>query len=602
MNISRSTKVQVGVLALLALGVVVLIGNVSDRYLQLVITQVLIWATVGLAWNMIGGYGGQLSFGHAAFFGIGAFTVALGYEVAGVTPWLGLVAAAALGALSALGIGAITFRLRGHYFALSMLSFSMALMYLSQWAGWQEVSLPMRKEDGWKVMQFDDPRVATLLALVMVVAAAAVSMLIERSRFGLRLAAIKEDESAALAAGVRVKRNKLAALCLSGGFTALAGGVYAVVMMLITPEAAFGMFTSAQGLILCLFGGMGIVWGPLIGAAVLVPLAEVLTAQFGTVLPGIQGVLYGVAIMSIVLLAPEGIYWRVADAINARRKRSVSSSASRATAAASTAVPAPAAREAPPARTEPHRELLQVKSLARAFGGVKAVADFTLTVHAGTVHALIGPNGAGKTTAFNLINGFVRADSGQVLFDGVDVTGIAPEALCRLGVGRTFQTVRAFRRLSVHQNVMVGALAHGASAADAKALTDRILATVGLTEAEANMPANRLTSLQLRLMELARALASQPRLMLLDETLAGLGREDLPVIEAAIRRVAQSGVTVLIIEHTMHVLTRLADRMTVLDHGAVIAEGAPAEVMAMPRVIESYLGKKWYERAEHSIA
>lgn len=595
MKAERSTKPAV-VLALLVLAMATLIGAVTDRYLQLVITQALIWATVGLAWNMIGGYAGQLSFGHAAFFGIGAFTVALGYEVAGVTPWLGLVAAAVLGVLSALGIGAIVFRLRGHYFALSMLSFSMALMYLAQWAGLQEVSLPMRKQDGWKVMQFDDPRMATLLALGLMVAAAAVSMAIERSRFGLRLAAIKEDESAARAVGVRVMRNKLAALCLSGGFTALAGGIYAVVMLLITPEAAFGMFTSAQGLILCLFGGLGVVWGPLIGAAILVPLSEFLTAQFGSVLPGIQGVLYGVAIMATVLLAPEGIYWRVVDAINARRRALPTVATQR------TATPTSEPAEAVPDGSPPAREILRVQSLGRSFGGVKAVADFSLSVRSGSVHALIGPNGAGKTTAFNLVNGFVRADSGQVLFDGVDVTGIAPEALCRLGVGRTFQTVRAFRRLSVRQNVMVGALAHGAGAAEAAALTDRMLAMVGLSDAEAAMPANRLTSLQLRLMELARALASQPRLLLLDETLAGLGREDLPVIEAAIRRAARSGVTVLIIEHTMHVLTRLADRMTVLDHGTVIAEGEPAQVMEMPRVIESYLGKKWCERAEHSIA
>jgi branched-chain amino acid transport system permease protein len=245
---------------------------------------------------------------------------------------------------------------------------------------------------------------------------------------------------------------------------------------------------------------------------------------------------------------------------------------------------------------------MKVQSLSRSFGGVAAVSNLSMSVRSGTVHALIGPNGAGKTTAFNLINGFVRADSGQVLFDGADVTGLAPEALCRLGVGRTFQTVRAFRRLTVHQNVMVGALAHATSAAEATALADRMLALVGMSPTEAGLPAWRLTSLQLRLMELARALASQPRLLLLDETLAGLGREDLPVVEAAIRNIADTGITVLIIEHTMHVLTRIADRMTVMDHGAVIAEGVPARVLEMPAVIECYLGKKWLERAEHSIA
>jgi ABC-type branched-subunit amino acid transport system ATPase component/ABC-type branched-subunit amino acid transport system permease subunit len=600
MQATRSTVRQLSIFGILVVATGLLIAGVSDHYLQLVITQALIWASVGLAWNMIGGYAGQLSFGHAAFFGIGAFAVALAYQLAGITPWLGLVLAALLGVLSALGIGAITFRLRGHFFALAMLSLSMALLYVAQWAGLQEVSLPMRKVDGWKVMQFDDARIDAMLALLLVVVAAASSMAIERSRFGLRLAAIKEDEFAARAVGVQVMRNKLAALCLSGAFTAVAGGLYAVVMLLVTPEAAFGMFTSAQALILCLFGGMGIFWGPLIGAAVLVPLAEVLTAQFGSALPGIQGVLYGVAIIATVLLAPEGIYWRVLDAWQARRSRRT---ASVARPAAIARTPAPQSRLPQTAGAPASgRELMQVQSLSRTFGGVAAVSDFSLSVRSGTVHALIGPNGAGKTTAFNLINGFVRPDSGRVLFDGTDVTGFAPEALCRLGVGRTFQAVRAFRRLSVHQNVMIGALAHALSAADAAARTDRMLALVGLSPTEAAMPAARLTSLQLRLMELARALACQPRLLLLDETLAGLGREDLPVIEAAIRRIAHSGITVLIIEHTMHVLTRIADRMTVMDHGAVIAEGEPQRVLESPAVIESYLGRKWLERAEHSIA
>lgn len=594
MQATRSTTRHVAALGAAIAATALFAGSVTDHYMQLVITQALIWAAVGLAWNMIGGYAGQLSFGHAAFFGIGAFTVALGYHSAGITPWLGMLAAALLGAISALAIGSVTFRLRGHFFALAMLSLSMALMYLAQWAGLQEVSLPMRRVEAWKVMQFEDPRIATLIALALVAIAAGLSMVIERSRFGLKLAAIKEDESAARAAGVQVKRNKLGALCLSGALTSVAGGLYAVVMLLVTPEAAFGMFTSAQALILCLFGGMGIFWGPLIGAAILVPLSELLAAKFGSVLPGIQGVLYGVAIMATILLAPEGIYWRALDAWNARRARQA--------APEPRGIPAPVAGIAARRASSPDRELMSVRSLSRSFGGVAAVSNLSLSVRSGTVHALIGPNGAGKTTAFNLINGFVRPDAGQVLFDGADVTGLPPEALCRLGIGRTFQTARSFRRLSLHQNVMVGALVRAGSKAEATALTDRMLDLVGLSQAEAALPAWRLTSLQLRLMELARALASQPRLLLLDETLAGLGREDLPVIEAAIRRIADSGITVLIIEHTMHVLTRIADQMTVMDHGAVIAEGEPSRVLEMPAVIESYLGRKWMERAEHSVA
>jgi len=597
MSSHRPADARRAPLALLVLAALAAAGLwfVHDRYLVLVATQVLVWATLGLAWNIVGGYAGQLSFGHAAFFGIGAFGVALTYAHWQLTPWLGIPLVAVLGALAALVVGAITFRLRGHYFSLAMLAYPMALLYVFEWGGFQEVSLPMRRDDGWVAMQFDDPRWLGLVALALAVFTAYVSIAIERSAFGLRLAAIKEDESAARAAGVAVFRSKLAAMVASGAFAAAAGGLYAVVLLLVTPAAVFGMFTSAQALIVCLFGGVGTVWGPLIGAVVLMPTSEFLTAQFGATLPGIQGVLYGVAIIAIVLVAPEGIYWRVVDALGRSRR------------------PMPA-REAPPAvvaiPVRPRRadgptkqaSLMQVRGLSRAFGGVAAVEGFDIDVLPGTVHGLIGPNGAGKTTAFNLINGFVRPQAGVVTFDGADVTGRTPEDLCRRGIGRTFQTVRAFRRLSVRQNVMVAALTTAPRLAAAHALADAALEVVGLSPAEADVAAGSLTSLQLRLMELARALAGRPKLLMLDETLAGLGRDDLPAIVGAIRRIADTGVTVLIIEHTMHVLANITDTLTVLDHGRVIAQGRPTEVLDDPRVIESYLGKKWADRALRQVA
>ncbi len=577
-------------LVVVSVATAALLWMLDDRYLQLIATQVLVWATLGLAWNLIGGYAGQLSFGHAAFFGIGAFAVALAYGRWDLTPWLGIPLAAIAGAVAAAIVGAITFRLRGHYFSLAMLAYPMALLYVFEWAGFQEVSLPMRRIDGWTAMQFDDPRWLGLVALGLTVVTAAASLVVERSAFGLRLAAIKEDEAAARAAGVAVFRNKLAAMVASGAFAAAAGGLYAVVLLLVTPAAVFGMFTSAQALIVCLFGGVGTIWGPLIGAAVLVPMSEFLTAHFGATLPGIQGVLYGVAIIAIVLVAPEGIYWRVVDAVaRPGRRRDDPSSP-----------PAPMPTAA--AREPGAGPLLVVRGLARSFGGVAAVDGLALTVDPGTVHGLIGPNGAGKTTAFNLINGFVRPEAGTVTFDGEEVTGRAPEDLCRRGLGRTFQTVRAFRRLTVRQNVMVAALAAGGGLAAARSSADDALAVVGLTPADGDAAVGSLTSLQLRLMELARALAGRPRLLMLDETLAGLGRDDLPVVVAAIRRIADGGITVLIIEHTMHVISRITDRLTVLDHGRVIADGAPATVLRDPQVVASYLGKKWAARAVDPVA
>jgi len=583
--------------ALIAVAVLIsaVLLSVTDKYLLLVLTQVLIWALLGLAWNLIGGYAGQMSFGHAAFFGVGAYCVAAGYAYANISPWIGLVVAALMGGLAALVIGAITLRLRGHYFALAMLAYPMALLYVFEWAGLQEVTMPMRDSQGWTVLQFSDPRWFGMLALAAVLVVSSLTFWIERSRHGLCLAAVREDEAAAQASGVNVFAVKLRAMVLSGAIAAVAGGLYAAMMLIVTPRAVFGMFVSAQAIIVCLFGGVATFWGPLIGASVLVPMSEWLTANFGSSLPGIQGVMYGAAIIAVVLFAKEGLYWRISDALARRwgvgsKRKNVGESPECSTRGEDEPVSRSEA-EAPPGNDD--RVILDVKGLGRAFGGVVAVADFNITVRKGAIHGLIGPNGAGKTTAFNLINGFVRPDKGSVILDGIDATGNAPEVLCARGVGRTFQTPRAFRRLSVRDNVRVGALTQTRSDDDARDLTEHALGLAGLSEAEADQLASSASVLQLRLMEIARALAGRPSLLMLDETLAGLGREDLPRVVAAIKGIAASGVTILIIEHTMHVVASIVDELTVLDHGRVIANGQPDLVLQMPEVIESYLGKKW---------
>jgi branched-chain amino acid transport system permease protein len=209
---------------------------------------------------------------------------------------------------------------------------------------------------------------------------------------------------------------------------------------------------------------------------------------------------------------------------------------------------------------------------------------------------VIGPNGAGKTTLFNLLNGFVRPDAGRVLLDGRDVTGVAPNRLCRAGVGRTFQVVRPFARMSVADNVMSGAQVHAASAEEAREMARRAMRRVGLGGME-DARAGTLSNLDLRLMELARALAGNPRLLLLDETFAGLGAPEVEQLLGVIRAVAAEGVTVVIIEHTLHAMVRLVDRFVVLDNGAVLAEGLPQEVTGNRAVVEAYLGSKWMAHA-----
>ena len=410
-----------------------------------------------------------------------------------------------------------------------------------------------------------------------------VGMLVENSRFGLALLAVRQNELAAEAAGIDAWRWKMRALIVSGMIAAAAGGLYACVLLVVTPDSVFGMLVSAQAVVVTLFGGIAGLWGPVIGAAILVPLAESLNAELGNILPGIQGVVYGAAIIIIMLAAPEGLFWTVRD----RFFRRVLPPPPQ----VPTTLPALAVARALP-DGEP---LLQVDGLSKTFGGLRAVSEISFAVHAGEILGIIGPNGAGKTTLFNLLNGVLPADAGSATLAGQTMLGRKVHQVCRMGVGRTFQVVRSFPRLPLIDNVVVGA--YGAGLPDHEALESAVaaVARVGLHR-QAGTPAGQLTNKELRLMELARALAGRPRLLLLDETLAGLGRDECNDVLDVLARLREEGMTVAIIEHTMHAMLRLADRFVVLDHGRVLASGEPRAVVEDRSVIEAYLGKKWLAR------
>ncbi len=585
MRVGGAARLRRDVVALAVISKVyaALAASVPNSYYQLILTLVPIWAVLGLGWNLFSGMSGLVSFGHASFFGIGAYTVTLSLVYWRLTPWLGIPLGMGVGCVAAVLIGLPTFRLRGHYFALSMLAYPLAILYVLQYLGFQEVPLPMHREHPALFLQFTNPLLSTLVALGFFVAAMIVGMLVENSRFGLALLAIKQNELAAEAAGIDTRRWKMRALVASGALSAAAGGLYACVLLIVTPDSVFGVIVSAQALVVTLFGGVATVWGPAIGAAILIPLAEMLNAKLGDIVPGIQGVVYGFAIIAIMLAAPEGLFWTLRDRFFRRP-----------------AAPAVIAeRPSSLAVLVTAGTLLEVRGLSKAFGGLRAVQDVGFAVQAGEILGIIGPNGAGKTTLFNLLNGVLPADAGTARFGNRELRGRKVHQIARLGIGRTFQVVRSFPRLSLLDNVIVGAYGAGLGDHEAAAAAEAALEAVGLAD-RAVRPAGELTNKELRLMELARALAGRPRLLLLDETLAGLGRDECDELLAVLRKLREVGMTIVIIEHTMHAMMRLADRFLVLDHGAVLAEGLPHDVVEDRAVIEAYLGSKFL--AKHASA
>jgi len=584
-SLRHNIYTQLALFAVLYLGAALF---VDDNYFRFVLSTVPIWAVMGISWNIFSGYTGLVSFGHAAFFGIGAYTVVILSLNFDVSPVIGIPLGCLGGLIAGVLIGYPTFRLKGVYFALAMLAYPLTLLYIFEWLGYQEPTIPMRTgADALWHMQFENPYYNIVVSVAIMCLAVWVSHKIHSSRFGLSLTAIKQNEAAAESAGLDSTKWKLRSIMVSGALAGLAGGWYAALVLVVTPNSVFGMLTSSQAMIVTLFGGVSTVWGPVIGSLVLIPTSEIIQATVGEKLHGIHGVLLGVAIILMMIFAPDGILTKLKSLVFKQRKDPNEQAPQ---------VTPPAAASGDSKRRISDEVMLDVRGISVSFGGLKAVSDVTFQVHKGEVLGIIGPNGAGKTTLFNLLNGFIPATAGEISFANTNLVGLKPNQVCRLGVGRTFQVARSFSRLTVLDNVVVGAFAKDNDDDVARQHAMEALELVGMA-GHAQTLAGGLNSLELRLMELARVLAGRPELLLMDETLAGLGAEEVEVMLSTITNLANQGQSIVIIEHTMQAMVRLVDRFIVLNHGTVLATGEPTTVMKDPAVVEAYLGKKWVNNA-----
>lgn len=572
---------------------VAVVSQISDFYLSRLAALLAFWAALGMSWNLIGGYAGQLSLGHAAFVGLGGYVTLVLQQQFGIVPWIGLFVATLAAALAALFVG-VTLRLSGIYFALATLAYPLILQILFTYWGYQEALIPARPAQPFLYMQWPDNRWYAVLFAAILMLCWLATIFLERSRWRYFLTATREDEAAAAAVGINTWLVKLWAFVISAGIAGLLGVVYAQMLFVVTPETLFGIGVSVQAIIVNLVGGIGYVAGPLLGTLIIVPISQALDAKFGSI-SGASQLVYGVVLIIVVLLIPRGLIDRLRQTSlfsNLKSRLPNSRSGPRPSA------PIPPAAAVYPLAVNTHGPrkaglLLKAAGISKTYGGVRALRNINLEVQHNEFIGIVGPNGAGKTTLFDILTGFQRPSAGHLQLLGQNVTRFSAYRLARAGVRRTFQIPRPFGRLTVYENAMLGGLVggRGESASDGAAAVWPPLQAVRLAQV-ADKPADSLVPSQIRLLEVARALVGRPMLLLLDEPLAGLDAAEVQEFIKILNGEHTAGLTILLVDHAIGTVAKIVHRLVVIDNGVLIADGAPADVCRMPQVVEAYLGTK----------
>ena len=582
-------------------------GWLDERFHLRVLTLAVVWALGGVAWNLMA-KAGQISLGHSAFVGIGAYGFTVLLRGSQTSPWVGMAVSMAVAAAVALVIGLPTFRLRGFYFTLATISFPLIMELLVAHYGEPELTVPFLREREWYFMEFSDPHTYVWLGLGMLVAALAISELIDVTSFGFALRAIRDNEVLARAVGIRTVAWKTAAFMISAALSAAMAVLWVKAVLRVTvAEEVFGITVVIVMLSVAFVGGVGQTWGPVVGAAFLIPLAMFLDDSVGEVVPGAQELVYAAALVFVALVMPEGILpaaqrlWRSVTAPPGEASPQEPARLLRRFAAPQRQLPTllSVKRAAPsrPAAPSSDAPVLEVDGVAKSFGANRVLSDVSFEVQAGQRVGIIGPNGAGKTTLFNILTAHLREDLGSIRFKGAAVGAMRAPQRYELGMSRTFQVPQGFRLMSPLENVVVAAI--GARVPDPVEASMTMLERVGLAE-EALGELSALTVAETKRLELARAMVSEPDLLLLDEPLAGLNEAERTGFFEAVDGLVGAHTSIVVIEHSVRALIRYVESVVALDEGHIIAHGPPSDVVADPRVIEAYLGAKWMERAGDS--